>query len=149
MTLEVCWDGLWTLSFGLSKYYGHGSWLLCEATLSARTVSDSCLMTPNFRPIPIVKLLGILLRNRCWQTCKEAITIAFKKKDIKSCIWPWLVKDKVSMCSNLVTCWKKSLHSWTMSFVSNSKNEISSDSFEVHKCPLWSQKKIVSKLGCL
>ena len=25
MILEVCWDGLWTLSFGLSKFHGHGS----------------------------------------------------------------------------------------------------------------------------
>ena len=26
MSLEVCWDSLWTLSFGLSQYHGHGSW---------------------------------------------------------------------------------------------------------------------------
>jgi hypothetical protein len=25
MTLKVCWDGLWTLSFGLSQFHGHGS----------------------------------------------------------------------------------------------------------------------------
>ena len=31
--LEVCWDGLWTLSFGLSQSHGHGSWLVCEAAL--------------------------------------------------------------------------------------------------------------------
>ena len=29
MLLEVCWDGPWTLSFGLSQVYGHGSWLVC------------------------------------------------------------------------------------------------------------------------
>ena len=33
MTLEVCWDGLWTLSFGLSQCHGHGSWLVYEAAL--------------------------------------------------------------------------------------------------------------------
>ena len=27
-TLEVCWDGLWTLSFRLSHFRGHGSWPL-------------------------------------------------------------------------------------------------------------------------
>ena len=27
MNLEVSWDGLWTLSFGLSHFHGHGSWL--------------------------------------------------------------------------------------------------------------------------
>jgi hypothetical protein len=25
MMLEVCWDGLWTFSFGLSPFHGHGS----------------------------------------------------------------------------------------------------------------------------
>ena len=34
MILEVCWDGLWTLSFGLSQFHGHGSWLVCEVALS-------------------------------------------------------------------------------------------------------------------
>ena len=34
MILEVCWDGLWTLSFGLSQSHGHSSWLVCEVTLS-------------------------------------------------------------------------------------------------------------------
>ena len=34
MTLEVSWDGLWTLSFGLSQFHGHGSWLVCEVALS-------------------------------------------------------------------------------------------------------------------
>ena len=31
--LEVCWEGLWTLCFGLSQFHGHGSWLACEVTL--------------------------------------------------------------------------------------------------------------------
>jgi hypothetical protein len=33
MILEVSWDGLWTLSFGLSQFHGHGSWLVCEVAL--------------------------------------------------------------------------------------------------------------------
>ena len=36
MILEVCWDCLWTLSFGLSQFHGHGSWLVCEVPLSRR-----------------------------------------------------------------------------------------------------------------
>ena len=36
MILEVCWDGLWTLSFGLSQLHGHGCWLVCEVALGAR-----------------------------------------------------------------------------------------------------------------
>jgi hypothetical protein len=31
--LEVSWDGFWTLSFGLSQFHGHGSWLVCEVAL--------------------------------------------------------------------------------------------------------------------
>ena len=33
MTLEVPWDGFGTLSFGLSQFHGHGTWLMCEVTL--------------------------------------------------------------------------------------------------------------------
>ena len=35
MTLEVCWDGLRTLSLGLPQFHGHGSWLVCEVALSS------------------------------------------------------------------------------------------------------------------
>ena len=34
MILDVSWDNLWTLSFGLSRFHGHGSWLVCEVALS-------------------------------------------------------------------------------------------------------------------
>ena len=34
MILEVCWDGLWALSFGLSQFHGRGSWLVCEVALN-------------------------------------------------------------------------------------------------------------------
>ena len=37
MILEVCWDSLWTLSFGLSQFHGHGSWLVCEVALISTT----------------------------------------------------------------------------------------------------------------
>ena len=33
MISEVTWDGLWTLSFGLSQFHGHGSRLVCEVAL--------------------------------------------------------------------------------------------------------------------
>jgi hypothetical protein len=33
MILEVCCNGLWTLSFGLSQFHRHGSWLVCEVAL--------------------------------------------------------------------------------------------------------------------
>ena len=34
MILEVSWDGLWTLLFGLSRFHGHGSWFVCEVSLN-------------------------------------------------------------------------------------------------------------------
>ena len=37
MILEVPWDGLWTLSFGLSQFHGHGSWLMSEVALRYMT----------------------------------------------------------------------------------------------------------------
>ena len=33
MILEVCWDGLGMLSFGLSQLHGNGSWLVCGVAL--------------------------------------------------------------------------------------------------------------------
>ena len=36
----VCWDGLWTLSFRLSRFHGHGSWLMCEVALSVKVLSS-------------------------------------------------------------------------------------------------------------
>ena len=40
MILEVSWDNLWTLSFGLSHLHGHGSWLLCEVALSCNEYGE-------------------------------------------------------------------------------------------------------------
>ena len=34
MVLEVSWDNLWTLSFGLLQFHGDGSWLMCEVALT-------------------------------------------------------------------------------------------------------------------
>ena len=40
MILELCWDGLWTLSSRLSQYHGHGSWLVCEVALSLSSITS-------------------------------------------------------------------------------------------------------------
>ena len=34
MILEVSRVRLWTLSFGLSQFHGHRSWLVCELALN-------------------------------------------------------------------------------------------------------------------
>ena len=41
MILEVSWDGLRTLSFGLSQFHGHSSRLMCEVVLSNITFFNS------------------------------------------------------------------------------------------------------------
>ena len=43
MILEVSWDGLWTLSFGLSQSHGHDSWLVCEVALSILNIVFSVI----------------------------------------------------------------------------------------------------------
>ena len=34
MILKVFWDGLWALSFVLSQFHGHGTWLVCKVVLN-------------------------------------------------------------------------------------------------------------------
>ena len=48
MILEVCWDGLWTLSFVLSQGHGHGSWLMCEVALSIGATSHTKLWAHDY-----------------------------------------------------------------------------------------------------
>ena len=84
MMLEVCWDGLWTLSFGLSQVRGHGSWLMCEVALSY-VMNGYEESTPLFEwvvmdggsPLPYSKLAGV----------HHAITGAFLvwRKRLASC----------------------------------------------------------------
>jgi hypothetical protein len=47
MNLEVCWDGLWALSFGLSQFHGHGSWLMCEVALSILCFMNDIICNKN------------------------------------------------------------------------------------------------------
>ena len=50
MMLEVCWDGLWTLSFGLSQFHGHGSRLVCEVALRLGSNQDYASYTYILKP---------------------------------------------------------------------------------------------------
>ena len=40
MTWGASWDGLWTLSFELSQFHGHGSWLMCEVAFRVLMFED-------------------------------------------------------------------------------------------------------------
>ena len=57
--LEVCWDGLWTLSFGLSQFHGQDSWFVWEVALRhihlQRNNPSHRLVLPNEWGVPIVR----------------------------------------------------------------------------------------------
>jgi hypothetical protein len=74
MILEVSWDGLWTLSFGLSQFHGHGSWLVCEVALSQQRYALSVIRRnmDTFIPLawcpyvpmtPVIYLLIFTMNN--------------------------------------------------------------------------------------
>jgi hypothetical protein len=48
MILEVSWDGLWTLSYGLSRFHVHISWLMCEVALSIELITISDIIMPRY-----------------------------------------------------------------------------------------------------
>jgi len=56
MILEVCWDGIWTLSFGLSQFHGHCFWLVCEVALpwclcgGSQSIHDCNMQRPSCEP---------------------------------------------------------------------------------------------------
>ena len=66
MVLQVSWDGLWTLSFGLSQFHGRGSWLVCESgrewwVLHLKHLSHTRSVLHGFG-----SLLGRPLYTFCW-----------------------------------------------------------------------------------
>ena len=75
MILKVCWDGLWTLSFGLSRFHGHGSWLVCGAALSQL----SFCAIEQYRNISNIQLAEYSLDPSAWTspmwTCILRFTI--------------------------------------------------------------------------
>ena len=57
MILEVSWDGLWTLSFRLSQFHGHNSWLVEGCLLEWR--HWKCFIECNLLGIISTKTLPI------------------------------------------------------------------------------------------
>ena len=54
MILEVCWDGLWTLSFRLSQFHGHGSWLTWEVALKTDLQKiEHCTNAHGYSPLDL------------------------------------------------------------------------------------------------
>ena len=43
----VLGDNLWTLSFGLSQFHGHNSWLMCEVALITPHVAHGMIGSPG------------------------------------------------------------------------------------------------------
>ena len=64
MILEVCWDGLGTLSFGLSQLHNHGSWLVCEVALSIKSRNQqTCDSNNHLYKTENVELVSPLLHH--------------------------------------------------------------------------------------
>ena len=69
MILEVSWDGLWTLPFGLSQFHGHGSWLVCEEKTNPQgdkeiiQIKRTLSIVQHGMPL-LVGILSLLLRPR-------------------------------------------------------------------------------------
>jgi hypothetical protein len=85
MILEVCWDGLWTLSFGLSQFHGRGSWIVCEVVQSCRifwTPTTYCTIilghhqsSSSFQ----IKFTGAVLLQSCIKK--------YAKISASNCVW--------------------------------------------------------------
>jgi hypothetical protein len=65
MILEVCLDGLWTLSFGVSQFHGHGSRLVCEVALRCWCEVDGPYIYGFILLFVIKVLLGFTILNVC------------------------------------------------------------------------------------
>ena len=69
----MCWDGLRTLSFGLSQFNGHGYWLLCEEQSwshgKTKTGLIECMFIEHPRSRPRVSDVErhLLKLNMCMQ----------------------------------------------------------------------------------
>ena len=86
LILEVCWDNLRTLSFGLSQLYGHGSWLVCEVALSYdRREPTVSYIWPGWRPAHIMlEGRAFVHRNDSWMAVH------------RKCIQTWKFGNSVS-----------------------------------------------------
>jgi hypothetical protein len=69
--LKVCWDGLWTLSFGLSQFHDHGSWFVCEVALSTLKMIFSVVTTLSCSTLIFYSLI-INVRHKCVATFPTA-----------------------------------------------------------------------------
>ena len=94
MILEVSWDGLWTLSFGLSQFHGRGSWVVCEPILSicitlvgVCVVLPFCILHTTHHFNVSLNLFGIMGYNGgvttspplpCFQLCTDWVWLYFK-----------------------------------------------------------------------
>lgn len=63
MMLEVCGDGLWTLSSGLTRFHGHGSWLGCEVAHSRMDLKSLGILKSD---LVLKKLLYNKLQQHTW-----------------------------------------------------------------------------------
>jgi hypothetical protein len=98
MILEVCWDGLWTLSFRLSQFYGHGSWLVCEVALSETQTLPwtHTRVRPKYRSNTGINLTQILRAVRTLLSNLELPIASLNKLKLQACIEKSL-EDQLSL----------------------------------------------------
>ena len=102
--LEVSWDGLWTLSLGLSQSHGHGSRLVCEVALrpfyEAPVTKHSRIMakvndnvSPSSRKCQLINIRGcdkIHNSNSLWTGCSMKVVLSIrsmKTGEIRIVLW--------------------------------------------------------------
>ena len=69
MILKVSWDGLWTLSFGVPQFHGHGPWLVCEVALITGSHSRGIHVTGSF----VVSIFLFLFLFSRRQACTDMV----------------------------------------------------------------------------
>ena len=132
LILEVCWDILWTLSFGLSHFHGHSYWLVCEVAPSVWFTPWTMKLDHGGWPFPcsdfrgpvssksIYKVFCPLTRyksNLGWDTRRKLVHFnlghrdSYSRKCINKSIWlapgryPWCTQGRcLPGCQTKLIC---------------------------------------------
>jgi hypothetical protein len=110
MILEVCWDGLWTLSFGLSQFHGHGSWLVCEVVLRSPSREEKgggpYTHLTNFHQVnfashadPLPKSVATVLRGQIPHVFQSGPT-----HDVVFCLYFFIISSHTDELSVTMQC---------------------------------------------
>jgi hypothetical protein len=104
--LEVCWDGLRTLPFGLSQFHGHGSPLVCDVALTKSKVAWVSSISLNQgsigRVMAAITSSSEWLSRVDWETTRKVVgmnretfwaPIFFSFPHFNIHVWPFIDDD--------------------------------------------------------